>query len=146
MENSKQEPGKNESKRELQKLTEEQKEKIMKVLNDFSKEYFVDEFPDAEYITEYDILMKQKEDEWKLSLLEDSEPDQIEALLEFCDKYMEGKKNPKSIESFSSEFVFIVMYDMWLNKSCVWPVMHNPEWDEWDKLKDKKVKRKDHKK
>jgi len=28
-----------------------------------------------------------------------------------------------------------VMWDMWLNKSAVWPVGHNPEWDEWEKLK-----------
>ena len=53
---------KKEPKRELQKLTEEQKQKISSVLEDFSSIYFTDEFPDAEYITEYDILMKQKEE------------------------------------------------------------------------------------
>jgi len=137
---------KNESERELQKLTVEQKKKIMDVLDDFSSIYFVDEFPDAEYITEYDILMKQKEEEWKLSFLEDNTPSGIENLLTMCDEYMENKKKPpESFESFGAEFVLIMMYDMWLNNSGVWPVMHNPEWEEWEKLKEKKVKRKDNK-
>jgi hypothetical protein len=35
------------------------------------------------------------------------------------------------------------MYDMWINNSHVWPVKHNPEWEKWDEIKDKKVKRKD---
>lgn len=134
---------KKEPKRELQKLTEEQKKKIMDVLEDFSSIYFADEFPDAEYITEYDILMKRKEEEWKLHFLEDNTPSSIEALLELCDEYMENKNNPKSISSFSVDFSFIVNYDMWLNNSGVWPVMHNPEWEKWEKLKEIKVKRKD---
>jgi hypothetical protein len=37
------------------------------------------------------------------------------------------------------------MYDMWLNKSTCWPVGNNPEWDEWEKLKEKKVKRSENK-
>jgi len=133
---------KKEPKRELQKLTEEQKKKIMDVLDDFSSIYFVEEFPDAEYITEYDILMKQKEEEWKLHFLEDNTPSSIEALLEMCDEYMENKKNPKPNERFSVDFSFIVNYDMWLNNSAIWPVMHNPEWEKWEKLKEIKVKRK----
>ena len=133
---------KNESKKELPKLTEEQKLKISSVLDDFSSIYFVDEFPDAEYITEYDILMKQKEEEWKLHYLQDNTSSEIDAILELCDKYMENKKNPKSIGSFLVEFSFIVNYDIWLNESCGWPVMHNPKWKEWEKLKKIKVKRK----
>jgi hypothetical protein len=133
---------KREPKRELQKLTEEQKQKISSVLDDFSSKYFVDEFPDDEYTTEYDILMKQKEEEWKLHFLEDNTPSSIEALLDVCDEYMENKKNPKSNGSFAVDFSFIINYDMWLNKSAIWPVMHNPEWDKWEKLKEIKVKRK----
>ena len=124
----------------VRKLTEEEKQKIMNVIDDFSAEYFIDEFPESEYITEYDVLMKEKEEEWKLSLLKDNEPSQIEALLEICEQYIEEKKNPKS---FGIEFGLIMMYDMWLNKSNVWPVMHNPEWEEWNKLKEKKIERKE---
>jgi hypothetical protein len=37
------------------------------------------------------------------------------------------------------------MYDMWLNNSAVWPVIHNPEWNEWKKLRKIKVgRKKDH--
>jgi len=58
-----------------------------------------------------------------------------------CDEYIDRDKNPKFIDM---EFSFIMMYDMWLNNSAVWPVLgHNPEWDEWEKLKKIKVKRKD---
>jgi hypothetical protein len=127
------------TKKELQKLTEEQKQKILYVFHNFASEYFPDENPDSEYITEYDILMKQKEEEFKNHLLEDNEPSQIEALLEMCDEYIKDKETH---ESPFSAFGFIVMYDMWLNKSPVWPVPFNPEWEEWNKLKDKKVKRK----
>jgi hypothetical protein len=134
---------KKEPKRELQKLTEEQKQKISSVLDDFSSIYFVDESPDSEYITEYDILMKQKEEEWKLHFLEDNTHSSIESLLEVCDEYIENKKNPKSNGSIAVDFSFIVNYDMWLNKSAIWPVMHNPEWKEWEKLKKIKVKKKE---
>ncbi|GBU28958.1 hypothetical protein R84B8_02520 [Treponema sp. R8-4-B8] len=136
---------KTESKKELQKLTEEQKKKIMDVLNDFSSVYFVDESPESEYITEYDILMKQKEEEWKLHFLEDNKPSEIEAILKMCDMYMEDEKNGNSLNNFGAEFGFIMNFDMWLNNSLAWPVMYNPEWEEWEKLKEKKVKRKDNK-
>ena len=130
----------NESKKELQKLTEEQKQKILSVLDDFSSIYFVDESPDAEYTTEYDILMKRKEEEWKLHFLEDNIPSEIDALLKMCDEYEEEKKTPKI---FGVEFGLIMNYDMWLNNSSVWPVMHNPEWKKWEKLKKRKIKRKE---
>jgi hypothetical protein len=128
------------TKKELQKLTEEQKQKILYVFHDFSSKYFSDENPDAEYITEYDILMKQKEEEFKNYLLEENEASQIEALLEMCDKYI--KEMEIGEEPFSA-FGFIIMYDMWLNKSPIWPVPFNPEWEKWNKLKDKKIKRKE---
>jgi hypothetical protein len=125
---------------ELQKLTEEQKQKVIYVFNDFASLYFSDENPNSKYITEYDILMKQKEEEFKNYLLEDNEPHQIESLLEMCDEYIEEKNNPDK-KFFGTEFGLIMMYDMWLNKSSMWPVGHNPEWKEWEKLKKKKVKR-----
>jgi uncharacterized protein (UPF0305 family) len=107
------------------------------VFHDLESEYFSDEDSNSEYITEYDILMKQKEEEFKNHLLEDNEPSQIEALLKMCDEYIKDKETH---ENPFSAFGFIVMYDMWLNKSPIWPVLFNPEWEEWDKLKDKKVK------
>jgi hypothetical protein len=122
----------------LKKLTEEQKQIIINVINDFSAEYFSDDSAESEYITEYDILMKEKQEEFKLHLLEDDEPSQIDALMEMCEEYLEEKKTKGS--PFSA-FGFIMMYDMWLNKSACWPV-YNPElWEEWNKLKEKKVKR-----
>jgi hypothetical protein len=124
----------------LKKLTEEQKQKIINVMNDFSAIYFPDDSAESEYITEYDILMKEKKEEFKLDLLKDDEPSQIDALMEMCEGYLEEKKNPKEIGL--SVFGFIMMYDMWLNKSAVWPVRYNPEWEKWNKLKEKKVKRK----
>jgi hypothetical protein len=117
----------------LIKLTEEQKQKIVYVINDVLSEAFTEDS------TEYDILMREKFEEFKLHLLEDDEPSQIDALLEMCEKYIEEKKTQKS--TFSG-FGFIMMYDMWLNKSAVWPVLYNPEWEEWKKLKEKKVESK----
>lgn len=126
-------------KKELMKLTEEQKDKIRNVIEDFSKEYFTNEPSNSKYITEYDLLMKRKEEEWKLSLLEDNESYQIEALLEMCDEYIEEKKNPKG---FGVDFGLIMMFDMWLNECSFWPTNNPKLWKEWEKLKKIKVKRK----
>lgn len=128
-----------ETKEELQKLTEEEKQKVIYVLDDFFSESS-DESSDSEYITEYDILMEQKNEEFKNFLLEDNTPEQIEALLELCDKYIKERKETK--EYPLTAFAFTIMYDMWLNKSGIWPVPFNPEWENWKKLRDKKVKRK----
>jgi hypothetical protein len=125
-----------ETKEDLQKLTEGQKQKILCVCQDLAFEYFPEEHSDSEYVSEYNILMKQKLEELKNHLLEDNVPAQIEALLEMCDEYiedMEVHENPASVLGF------IIMYDMWLNKSPMWPAPFNPEWDEWNKLKDKKL-------
>jgi len=122
----------------LRKLTEEEKQKIIYVYNDFFNECLPDETPESEYITEYDVLMKKKQEEYIQVLLETDEPDQIEALLETCDDYIIEKD-----ESGLSVFVMMMGYDMWLHKSPVWPVKHNPEQEKWDKLKEKKIKRKD---
>jgi hypothetical protein len=128
-----------ETKGELQKLTGEQKQKILYVFHDLESEGFFDGDSDPEYITEYDILMKQKSEEFKNHLLEDSIPSQIDALLKMCDEYI---KDMETHENPFSTFGFAIMYDLWLNKSPIWPVPFNPEWEEWNKLKDKKVKRK----
>ena len=77
--------------------------------------------------------MKQKLEEFSAIYLKDDEPSQIEALLEMCDKHIEGEG--------VSGLGLIMMYDMWINGSAVWPVLHNPKWKEWEKLKKKKVKR-----
>jgi hypothetical protein len=31
-------------------------------------------------------------------------------------------------------------YDMWINESHTFPTQPNPKWEEWEKLKDKKIK------
>ncbi|MDR0410950.1 MAG: hypothetical protein LBH75_03120 [Treponema sp.] len=113
----------------LRKLTDEEKQKITFVINDLLSEDLPEE------PTEYDVLMKQKIEEFTSDLLKDDEPSQIDTLLEMCREYLE--ENEKG--SFSG-FGLIVMYDMWLNKSSIWPVLYNPEWEEWSKLKEKKVK------
>jgi hypothetical protein len=109
---------------ELRKLTEEEKQKVNSVVKDI----LFEELPEEP--TEYDVLMKQKREEYIQSLLKDNEPSQINDLLEMCDGYLDNTM---------AGFGFIVGYDMWLNKSAVWPVNHNPEWEEWNKLKSKKV-------
>jgi hypothetical protein len=112
----------------LRKLTEEEKQKSLYVINDFFAIYFPDKSPDSEYITEYDILMKKKEEEYKLRLLRDNTPSEIDALMESCDNYIKEKNEPN--ETGFTAFSFIMTYDMWLNKYHGWPVMHNPEWEE----------------
>jgi hypothetical protein len=109
----------------LRKLTEEEKQKIIFVANDL----FLEDLPEEP--TEYDVLMKQKAEEFTSGLLEDDESSTIESLLKICEEYINNT-------SFSA-LGLIMMYDMWLNKSSVWPVMYNPEWEEWDKLIEKKV-------
>ncbi|MFP3043184.1 hypothetical protein LQZ19_15320 [Treponema primitia] len=113
---------------ELRKLTEEEKQKVITVV----KALLFEELPEEP--TEYDVLMKQKREEYIQSLLKDNEPSQINDLLEMCERYLDDAKN----ETMAG-FGLIVGYDMWLNKSAVWPVNHNPEWEEWNKLKSKKV-------
>jgi hypothetical protein len=122
----------------MQKLTEEQKVKIIDFLNEvlFNEE---EEPSDPEYITEYDILMKNKEEEFKLYIL--NSPN-IESVIEMCDKHLEEKKNPQD-KSFGSEFGLIMLYDMWINECSFWPT-NNPElWDKWEKLKKIRVKRRE---
>ncbi|MHC6202061.1 hypothetical protein ACYULU_02585 [Breznakiellaceae bacterium SP9] len=113
----------------VRKLTNEEKQKIIFVVNNLLSEDLPDE------PTEYDVLMKQKVEEFILELLKDNKPSQIEALLEMCEGYFK--------EGSFSDFGLIMMYDMWLNKSLCWPVGYNPEWEEWNKLKEKKVKKED---
>ena len=122
------------------KLTEEQKIKILSVINEvlFNEP---EEPSDPEYITEYDILMQKKEEEYKQYLLKDEESSQIEQLIEMCDEYLCEKENPQN-RNFGSEFGLIMMYDMWINECSFWPT-NNPElWDKWNELKKIKVKRK----
>jgi hypothetical protein len=99
----------------LQKLTEEEKQQILYVFNDLG--IFSDEDSDSEYITEYDILMKQKHEEFKNYLLEDNTPDNIQSLLEMCDDYIKDKETH---EGPFSALALVSMYDMWLNESPMW--------------------------
>jgi hypothetical protein len=78
---------------DLQELTEEQKQKILKVLNNIFSEYHTEESSDSEYITEYDILMKQKEEEFKLYCLQNNN---ITSLIKICDTILEEKPRKSS--------------------------------------------------
>jgi hypothetical protein len=122
-------------------LTEEQKKKIIGVLDDVL--FNTPEEPtDPEYITEYDLLMEKKEEEFKLYLLGDEESLEIESLIEMCDKYLEEKENPQNV-SFGSEFGLIMMYDMWINECPFWPTNNPDLWKEWEELKKIKVRKRD---
>jgi hypothetical protein len=59
--------------------------------------------------------------EFKKYLLKDADAGGNEMLIELRKKYKRGKDY--------SEFSFIVLYDMWMNKSNIFPVPYNPEWD-----------------
>ena len=107
----------------LRKLTEEEKQRIAYVVNDLLAE----DLPETP--NKYDLFMKEKLDEFTSLLLQDNIVSEIEALLELCEDYIRDEGN-----SFGG-LGLIMMYDMWLNKSSVWPVPYNPEWEEWDKLK-----------
>ena len=125
----------------MPKLTEEQKIKILSVINEvlFNEP---EEPSDPEYITEYDILMQKKEEEYKQYLLKDEESSQIEQLIEMCDEYLYEKENSKN-RNFGSEFGLIMMYDMWINECSFWPT-NNPElWNKWNELKKIKVKKRE---
>ena len=112
----------------IRKLTEEEKQKIIFVINDLLS----DDIPEEP--TEYDVLMKQKLEKFTASFLQEIEPSQIEEHMEMCDEYIKG-------EGLSTAFVLTMAYDMWINESAVWPTAPNPKWKEWEKLKKKKVKR-----
>ena len=117
--------------KQLRKLTEEEREKVIRVVNDFLSE------EPPEELSELNVLMDKKKEEFTLHLLKDNEPEQIEALMELTNEYIENKDRNGS---FAVHFSWAVMYDMWLNKSHVWPVPNNPEWEEWDKLEKIKIK------
>ena len=106
----------------LRKLTDEEKQKVTLVVTEVLSE----DLPVEQ--TEYDVLMKEKLDEFISCLLADDEPEQVGALLEMCEDYLANNGN-------FSGFGIIVMYDMWINKSAIWPVGPNQEWEEWEKLK-----------
>jgi len=123
----------------MRELTEEERRKILFVMNDFFEKYVPEESSDSMYITEYDILMKEKNEAFKMDFLKDNYPSEIDSLMEICENYIKEENG----EGFpTTSLVLIMMYDMWVNESRVWPVMYNPKWDEWDKLKKKKVRKK----
>jgi hypothetical protein len=124
----------------LRKLTEDEKQKVISVLNDFFSEYFHEEPCKSGYITEYDVLMKEKEEEFKLRFLEDNESSEIDIILKMCDEYLEEKENPQK-KVFGAAFGLIMQYDMWLNECPFWPTNNPKLWKKWERLKKKKVKK-----
>ena len=98
----------------FKKLTEEEKQKVISVIN----ELLFEELPNDP--AEDDVFYNQKIEEFTMYLTEDNEPCQIEALLNMCDNYI-AKKGERN-EKIASHLAFAIMFDMWLNKSAVWPV------------------------
>jgi hypothetical protein len=96
------------------KLTEEQQNLITSVLDDT---YGDDDIFDAD---------TEKWESFKAHLLENDEPEQIDALIDMCKEYNEERK---TAECPITSLGFIMMYDMWINESSVWPVMYKPEWE-----------------
>jgi len=117
-------------KNDPRRLTEEEKQKIVFVVNDL----FSEDFPDEP--SEYDVLMKKKLQEFTNILLKNDDSSDIEELIEMCEEYINGDRNAST---FGLCLGLAASYDMWLNNSPVWPVPYNPEWDEWGKLKEKKA-------
>jgi hypothetical protein len=99
-------------------LTEEQRKLVTSVLDDM---YGDDGVFDKD---------TEKWEEFKEMVLQDDDPGEIESLMDLCQKYVEEKK--KGGATFA-DFAFIMLYDMWINKSSVWPVRFNPEWKKKDK-------------
>lgn len=110
-------------------LTEEQKQKITIFLDKFFSD---DELTDNEYITEYDILMEQKNNEFKMILLRDH----TETLIEICCK-------EKNSDTIGAELGLIMAYDMWINESSTFPTYNPKLWEKWEKLKKIKVKKRE---
>ena len=112
-------------------------------LDDFFLRYFTDDDYDPDYITEYEVLMERKKQEFKLLFLNEDDPDEIESLLEMCDEYFKEKEkseNPDYV-AFSGDFVLLIRYDMWLNECSFWPTNNQKLWEELGELKEKKIKK-----
>jgi hypothetical protein len=109
-------------------LTGEERQKVMSVARDFLS----DDLHLPAEATEYDVLMKQKAEEFIEFLLKDDEPGEITLLMEICDDHNDKANEERSA---GADFQLAMLYDMWLNKSIFWPVRNNPEWAEWEKLK-----------
>jgi hypothetical protein len=99
----------------IRKLTDEEKQKVIYFVNDVLPASLIDNpaAPTAE-----DIAMKQKIEEFTTHLLKENEPQEIESLLDLCNTYTEDKKTKKP---FSADFALIVLFDMWYNKTPIWP-------------------------
>ncbi|GHV79419.1 hypothetical protein AGMMS49944_12100 [Spirochaetia bacterium] len=95
-------------------LTEEQTRIVNSVLDDMYGNDKIFETDTAKW------------EEFKAFIVGDTEPGEIESLMELCNEYQRDKMMGKSP---AVEFAFIMLYDMWVNKSSVWPVPYNPEWE-----------------
>jgi hypothetical protein len=80
-------------------LTDENRQLILSVLDDLN-----------EYLS-----VMEKADEFKAHFLKD------DSWVDFFKQYTKGGNN------LAFEFTFCIHYDMWINNSSVWPVMHIPE-------------------
>ena len=124
----------------LRKLTEEERQKVIFVMNDFFEKNIPHEPSNPKYITEYDVLMKEKDEAFKQSFLKDNEPSEIASLMEICDNYIKEENG----EGFpATTFGLIMQYDMFINECPFWPTNNPKLWNKWAKLKKKKVRRRD---
>jgi len=118
----------------IRKLTDEEQRKVIFVMNDFFEKYILRESCNSKYITEYDVLMKEKNEAFKQSFFKDNTPSEIDSLMETCDDYI----NDEPFKAFG----LIIMYDMFINECSFWPTNNPKLWNKLGKLKRKKVRMK----
>ena len=90
----------------IRKLTDEERQKVTFVINDFFEKYILRESSNPKYITEYDVLMKEKHEAFKQSFLKDNTSSEIASLMEICDNYIKDDNDPDSM--LFTEFCLIV--------------------------------------
>jgi hypothetical protein len=100
---------------DTKKLTAEQRAKVESVLDDMRKDGGVFSPLDSK---------EDRWDEFVAHLLRDQSADAIENLMDSCDYYFSEKEKG---ETFGTELSWIIMYDMWLNNSAVWPIRFLPK-------------------
>lgn len=124
----------------IRKLTDEVRQKVTFVINDFFEKFILRESSNPKYITEYDVLMKEKNEAFKQSFLKDDTSFQIASLMEICDNYIKDDNDSDSM--FSIEFGLIIQYDMFISECLFWPTNNPKLWNKWKKLERKKVRMK----
>jgi hypothetical protein len=64
----------------------------------------------------------EKWEEFKDMVLQDGTASDIQSLVELCQQY---KDDMATKGKTGVDFAFIMLYDMWIHKSSIWPVPHD---------------------